>query len=60
MFGANVKQASYRGSYPIKLRHMVEKNSTVDHLLHLKRITLKRYSLVTLKPINKTTIALFK
>jgi hypothetical protein len=56
MFEVNVKQASRRGNYPIKLGHMGETNSAVDHMPNLKRIILKVYSLVTLKLINKTTL----
>jgi hypothetical protein len=56
MLEAKVKQASRRGNYPIKWGH-VEKYSTVDHMPNLKRIIFKKYSLVTLKSINKPTIA---
>jgi len=42
MLETNLKQALCRGNYPIKLGHMVEKNSTVDNMTNVKRIILQK------------------
>lgn len=34
-------------------KNLKQQNNTIDHMPNLKRMILKRFPLVTLKPINK-------